>query len=292
MNDTTQTRSILFFPTTKNSRVWIWCSYETNEITNLHIQIHKVQNCFDTWDCPPNIHRLYSYFRIWRMSINGTKWIFLLCVFFVASFHSSSTTTFSPAPCETSICTCSRFASLTFLRNFQTLLHQNHDFPRQGWQNIILSLHSFLPDSTLESNSYSRTLGLLERFLCHSNAVGETKQRALAFSFKKWGEELYEIYISERIRALIKKWLFAFLVWNATLWSNWTGVSLLQHNHFSPRQTQSGGALMNPSYSECYLWSFSRLDLFDEQNCSTLQNSVPSLWIHVLQQYSWILSLH
>ena len=42
---------------------------------------------------------MYSYFRMWRMSVNATKWTFLtfcfLCAFFMTSFHSVSIVAFS-----------------------------------------------------------------------------------------------------------------------------------------------------------------------------------------------------
>ena len=98
--------------------------------------------------------------------------------------------------------------------------------------------------------------------LSHSHAFRETKQHALAVTLlNKLGEVLsWDLTHRNEFAhswSLVSQVLLSDYIRSESLFCNITTVSRWQ--------AQSMGALVNPSFSECYVSSFSRLDLFGEQ---------------------------
>ena len=144
----------------------------------LYVQTHEAQNDFHTWGgsfehsrmCSysgPHLRLflltfpgMYSYFWMWRMSINAAKWTFLFCCFvclFMTSFHSLSTAAFASG-INRSFAHSLGFPRLASLRERPPESSEPYvvlDFSKFAEQNNIQSLYSFLPRFRLESISYS-----------------------------------------------------------------------------------------------------------------------------------------
>ena len=227
------------------------------------VQILHAQNCCLTWDCffenAPGCTRTHVHAwdcpcehspRCTRTSglAEVHQWnkvdspsvclLFDLLSFFVHCCLFASG--IFVASGERSFCTCSRFASLTSLRDFQTFLYHNHGFPMAGLTERTSDFVLLSPwFHTWEQFVLSGLQGCLKDF-CLSVTLSARRSNMHSLSpLKKWTNCL-EIYTLERIRALIiKKWSFAFVIlgWPIdTLWLNWVRVALLQHNLGFPRQ--------------------------------------------------------
>ena len=137
----------------------------------IFLQIREVQSCFRTWDClcehSPGYTRTSGIGGCPSMEQSGPSFCFVCllcdllsflihCCFCIWSLHCFGWEIF---------CTCSRFASLTFLRDFHTLLYQNHGFSRKRLNRItsgVCTLFSLVPH--LRVPRTSRALRLLEGF--------------------------------------------------------------------------------------------------------------------------------
>ena len=177
------------------------------------VQIHEVQNCLHTWYCPcehsvgrtrtsglAEDHRWnkvdFSFvcllFDFFSFLIHYCFWVWSLLCFWVRD----------------PFCTCSRFASVTFLRDFQTLLYQNHGFPMAG---ITCTPFHLVPH--LRAARTLRASGLLEGFVPQSRFPRDeaTCTRCHIVKQIRWRAVLRSCAL-EWIRALISKKLLAFVI--------------------------------------------------------------------------------
>ena len=148
---------------------------------------------------------MFSYFWVWRMSINAAKQTFLTFCF-VCLLYDLLSFLFHCRLCilESTLLGLKDllFILLGFPRHaslrdrFWTM--RNSRFPKFADQNHIRSSYFFLPKFTLESISYSPVfLRLLEEFCLTDTLCRETGQRVLALTFKV--KSFLEIFSSERI---------------------------------------------------------------------------------------------
>ena len=191
-----------------------------NKKSLLMYKIHQTPKIFLKWGIHivlSNTHRSVHVFLNLQMSINATKWTFLVVVFaclFTTSFHSFSTASFASginiAWSERSFTHTLGFPRQASRRDrcpelsepyvtlgslICTYYYCVHPFylcvhPRLVEQNNIPSLYFFLPRFTLESISYSPGCRVTRRILSHRYAVSRDETTCAKFHLKnkitKW----------------------------------------------------------------------------------------------------------